>query len=105
MTYQPHRDVTAMREIYNKKVKPLIEDGNYPLAAIEMHNVNLLPIMLKSALEIRATTHFGDNMLNCGELLGRALYEGDDDKIKSHMKFFESYAAQTTLPGGSLEDI
>ncbi len=53
MAYQPHEIVGGMRFQYDAEVRPLIDKGNYELAAIAMASVNLIPSFLRCEMELR----------------------------------------------------
>src|SRR3989344_3422830 len=105
MTYQPHKIVKGMRTRYDNEVRPLIDEGRYELAAIAMASVNLIPSFLRCEVKIIGA-HAGLSFLAGGKALQQSLERGDpQDRVEFFRLSFEGAAAQTSMPGGPLDDI
>ena len=88
-------EVEIVRSKYENEVKPAMENGEYELAAVAMGSA--LFITKGNELHIMANVHMGLSFLASATLLENKLYEGDPERIKRAEKYFEAYAAQTTL--------
>jgi len=94
--YKPHRLVTAIRERYDREVKPMIERGEYELAGLQMGSDNLA--LREYRQEIVDSTHSGINFIAGAILLAEKLEIKDKSRIEAAQRLFESYAAQTSVP-------
>jgi len=95
--YQPPREVEAIRQIYAKKVKPSIEQGEYELALLQLGNATILAETKKRT--IMEQTNSGIPFIISLRTLGERLEGGDTERIKSAQRIFEMYSAQTSVPG------
>jgi len=90
--------MTTLRKKYKTDVKSWIEKGEYPLARIEM--ANIMTLINQYNRDIVFGVHCGARFSGYGEILYEELKkENPGEKIlKSKMKIFETFMAQTKLP-------
>jgi len=89
-------ELELQRRGYQECVRPLIEKGEYRSAHMEMCNLNF--VMAERRKEIGLNIHCGLSYLAYASLLRDALFEGDEEAIKTRREAFEAFSAQTKLP-------
>lgn len=90
--------VEIVRKGYQEAVKPRIEQGEYGIAHIEFSNLVFMMETEKEGLILRV--HCGASLVASAQLLYLSLEEGDKSGIKSKVRMFETFLAQTKLPLG-----
>ena len=89
-------EVEIVKHKYTNEVIPAIENKDYELAALALSSA--LFVTRGKEEKIILETHSGLGFLGSAKLLEDKLREGNEGAILRAKRYFEAYAAQTTLP-------
>ena len=88
-------EIENLRERYQTRIKPLIDNEEYMIASFELGNFIML---LSERGEELTQVHMGMSFFASARLLEERLREGNKENIENVVRMFEAYSAQTTLP-------
>ncbi len=89
-------ELEIWRKFYERKVKPLINQGEYMIASFELGNITYL--MLERKIELLNKVHSGGSYVISAKILEEKLQIATSiEDVKDDVEIFEAYQAQTKL--------
>ncbi len=89
-------EIENLRERYQTRIKPLIDNEEYLRASFELGNFVI--VLGEKIKEIYSQVHMGKSFFASAQMLEEELRKGNKKDIEYSVRRFEAYSTQTTLP-------